>query len=739
MYTIEDIKNIIHPIPQQVAAGKGKALVLTPSSQFRFTAPTAEKGPVKTAAQYMKDFLIAKCGEACFSADGIPVTLELGEAPEGIVCEKEAYRLTVSAEGIRITGFGDSGLFYGVLSAKQLLRFDNAGCTVPAVEVLDWPHRPFRAYKQECRYGSNVMEKADWLEMIDDLASKKINHICVALYGCWVVQYDGRVAEYLYLPLKSHPEINTPQTVKYYSPTEGKWFNYETLPPIYRDNFFGELVVYAKDRGINIFPGINSLGHNTLFPAKIPEISPKDENGNPTMTGFCTSNPATYEFLFSVYDQIIDEYLTPNGITTFNILMDEVWKQYGANAERKEEYLSPWCECPDCKGKDYGDIFISHAVKVISHLKEKGMKSVIIANDMVVRETKHMGFLGERFMNAVKAAGIDDVLLFAWWRYTDIESQIYNTYLCRPNDMKLRSIGQPWNGYYIWSLLTNPMRNIQLLGQLDYEAEKGEGIYAYALWDKSYDRTHDGFADYAWNYAAAGTPDDVNARYVARNFAPMYDEVLHAYDLIDWMTEARNGAKKNDEIPDASIISPREMLVSVFSYYPFCYYRNPDREYPQHFPGQPLSMVLAHRRAYTRVMHYVCGMAKEAVSIFKQAAATPGCNQEAARRMVYECLNIQTLVEDWMAFLKIYDLTQGGDQKKIAPIAKARQSARLALMELCEQTKEDWACKGATMRNHSVFMQTFADIAAYIESTDAPQLDLLNIKPIMSKENHMIR
>jgi hypothetical protein len=43
------------------------------------------------------------------------------------------------------------------------------------------------------------------------------------------------------------------------------------------------------------------------------------------------------------------------------------------------------------------------------------------------------------------------------------------------------------------------------------------------------------------------------------------------------------------------------------------------------------------------------------------------------------------------------------------------------------------------MRNHSVFMQTFSDIASYIESTDEPKLDLLNIKPIMSKENHMIR
>ena len=161
MYTLEDIKAIIHPVPQKVTELEGKPLVLTHTAKFNLTAPAAEKGPVKTAGEDMKAFLIAKCGEDCFAADGVPVTLKLGTAPEGIVCENEAYRLTVNEAGITVEGFGESGLYYGVLSAKQLLRFDNNGCTVPAVEVLDWPHRPFRAYKEECRYGSNVMEKAD--------------------------------------------------------------------------------------------------------------------------------------------------------------------------------------------------------------------------------------------------------------------------------------------------------------------------------------------------------------------------------------------------------------------------------------------------------------------------------------------------------------------------------------------------------------------------------------------------
>ena len=63
----------------------------------------------------------------------------------------------------------------------------------------------------------------------------------------------------------------------------------------------------------------------------------------------------------------------------------------------------------------------------------------------------------------------------------------------------------------------------------------------------------------------------------------------------------------------------------------------------------------------------------------------------------------------------------------------------MALMALCEQVKEDWVCKAATMRNHSVFMQSFADIASYIEATDTPALDLTDITAIMSAENKMIR
>jgi len=737
MYTVEQIRASIVPVPQKVTAVQGEALKLLPTSKFKFTAPVAEKGPVKTAGENMASFLKAKCGEDCFRDDGIAITLELGEAPAEVLKNaKEAYCLKVSAEGVTVTGFGASGLFYGVGTFLQMCKWTSNGAELPALEVLDWPDNHFRAYKEECRYGSNMMEKEDWFAMIDDLTSKKLNNLSLALYGCWVMQYDGRVAEYLYLPLKDYPQLKTPMTVKYYSPSEDKWFNYEQLPPMFRDNFFGEVCRYAKDHGMDVVPGVNSFGHNTLFPRLLPEIAPKVD-GIPQPTGLCTSSDATYEFLFKVYDQIIDEYLLPNEMYSFNILLDEVWEQYGVDTEHPEIKYSPWCQCEKCKGKERSELFIEHAIKVLKYMKKKGIKNVVIAGDMVVRKVSKLGDLSAVFLKRIEEEGLKDVLFFDWWRYTDLKETL--DFVADPDDLGLRSFFCPWNGYYIWNLLQHPLRNNQIMAEMNHNTKYGEGIYQYAMWDKSYDRVHDCFSDYAWNYVGAGSLENVTDRYVARHFAPIARKAKHAYKLMELCTEQRT-AIKNEEHPVQSVINNANMMDHVLSYYFYCYYRNPNHgAYPRHFPGEGLQTILPMREAYERAIVSVAAMAKEAAAIFEEAANIPGCDKAMAQRMAYECRNYQTLTEDWLAFLEIYDLTKSGDQKAIAPIARERQNARLALMATCEQVKEKWVQQAATMRNQSVFMQIFADIATYIENAEEPALDLMDITPIMSKENWMLR
>lgn len=726
-----DILKNLQPVPQQAKYLEGETLVLSSTSRFCLTAPEAEKGPVKTAGEDLKALLRSKCGQDCFAPDGLPVALELGTAPLGIKNEREAYKLTVTSEGITVTGFGESGLFYGVVTLKQLMGWDNRGCTLPALEILDWPDNGFRSYKEECRYGSNMMEKQDWFDMIDDLASKKINYLSLGIYGCWELQYDGRLAEYLYLPIKKYPQLQTPMTVRYYSPTEKKWFDYEQLPPIFRDNFLGEVIRYAKDHGMDAIPGINSMGHNTLFPRMVPEAAPVNDEGIKQPCGFCTSSEETYKLLFSVYDQIIDEYLIPNEIYHFNILLDEVWEQYGINTADPYSLTTPWCRCEKCRDKSRAEIFIEHAIRCIKHLKEKGMRTVMVSHDMIAAKRSKLGNISEAFQRRIKEEGLQDVMFFGWWWYHDVIEKLDFTRV--PDDLGLRSYFAPWNGYYIWELLVSPLKNCQIMATMNQENKCGEGMSMYALWDRSYDRVHDCYSDYAWNYEAAGDPEEITDRYVRRHFAPLEEKVRYAYHLVDQITLERK-ENKNPEDPTQKILC-NYFTLHKLSYYAHCYF-NKDQIYPRHFPGSAFDMYLPHRKVTEQILYSVASMGKEAMEIFEEAAKVPGCDQEMARRMAYECHNYVVLAQDWIALFQMLDMK---DQKKIAPLARQRQAARLELMERCEQTKESWVCKAATMRNHSIFMQTFADIATYIENTDEPQLDLMDIRAITSPELWRLR
>ena len=418
--------------------------------------------------------------------------------------------------------------------------------------------------------------------------------------------------------------------------------------------------------------------------------------------------------------------------------LDEVFDEPGVDPEDPYKVYSPWCQCEKCRGQDRADLFLNHAVKVITYLKNKGMTSIMMSNDMVTRESKHIGFIGKRFQEIMEQAGLTDSLLFGWWAYQDQKVKFDATNKVTPNDYKLRSISSPWNGYYIWSLLTNPMRNVQLQAEHNHNAKLGEGMQTYSMWSKSYDRIHDCASDYTWNYQGTGTVDDVTKRYVKRHFAPLYKEALHAYNLIDWITE-ESPQKLDKENPENSTISNYDMLRNHLSYYTHCYFSNIRDCYPRRFPGCLMEHLLTYRYPDTRNLHSVAAMAKEALAIFRKAANTAGCDKAMADRMAYEVHNYLVMAEDALALFEIYDLTQAGDQKEIAPIARARQNARLALMTEFQKVKTLWEARGAGLRNQSVWMQMFADIANYIENTDEPQLDLIDIRPIMSQEHWMLR
>lgn len=728
----EDVVNRIVPIPKEVTRVDGE-LVIRKGTKVSVSAPKAAFGPIKTASER-----ISKLFSDCDVGQGgeITVTLTIDPSQSAADVSEEGYLLTVTAQTVDIVGFSEQGLLYGVITLQQLCRWENGHCTVPAMTVLDWPDNPVRGIMEESRVGSDMMRREEWLTMLEDLASKKLNTLVISLYGCWLTQYDNQLPQYVYLPIKNRPELKTPKTVKYWSELEGKWVECTKLPPIFEENFLEDIFALARDLGIQIIPGWNSLGHNNLLPALYPEVAPVDGDGIHQPNGFCTSAQATYDLLFSIFDQIVDDYMIPYGMDSFHLMLDEVHATIGMWADDPHRLSDPWCKCPACSKLDKGDIFINHAIKLIAHLKEKGMKNIIMACDMLQpNRQRGLGLenMSQRLMQAAEQAGVKENLLLSWWSYH--EHPYKNLIKTMYPELGLRNYVSPWNGYHHWAVSLQAIDNVRILAEVNHR-DHGEGIVSYAMWDRCADRNHTAISEYFWNFGDAGSASDVTMRYAQRHFGSRAQEAFRALRMMDWCTEERYTSKFS--IPEPDHISNWDLLSYHLTAYTSMTVKK-DKPYPAVYFDDKLAFLLTMRNDIERTLYSLSAMGKDAKDIFLSLAEDDGCDQKAAFRLAYECANYQVIAEDWLAILEMYDLCKANRFQQVAQIAGTRKQARLALIAQCERVKERCIAESGALRLHSIFMQFFADVEDYIRNNPDKDLDMLNLRSVLSARSWWLR
>ena len=700
------LQNKIFPLPKKVEQ-KEETLTLT-SAVLRVETEIHTAG----AAAELVAKALTEAGVEVKDTAETEITLKLGQAPEEVSFAEQAYSIRVTEDGAEVTGYGAAGLYYAATTFVQLL----CGRELPCVEILDWPDMEFRCHKVECRFGTNLMEKGDWMELIDRLAMEKISHIQINVYGCWCVQYDGKVSEYFYVPIEGHDELRTPVYNKYYDAARGVWVEEEKLPPMYRQDFFGELVAYGKERGVKVYAGFNSYGHNTLIPRTNPHISAKEENGDPTLFGYCTANPETYDLLFGIYDQIIDRYLKPHGSDHFCIMLDEVWAEIALNEKDIFKKRSPWCKCPQCRDKAEGELFVNHALRCIKHLKEKGMKRIIIDCDMLIDHGPNgVGILTDLLVNGLKREGLTEDVLVCWWTYADLwEKLMFHS--TKP-ELGLHRFTSPWNGYYGWCCQTNPMRGIYMMAKMAAD-ENCDGMASYTGWDRCHDRNDRAIAEFTWSWKQSGSIQDMTDRYVLQHFPTHTEAARHAFQLFDFITEERIDQPEGN----SSCLANYFMLRDRLSYY-FYSYVEEGKPYPRVFPGEALEKVCARREDHVRAMLQISSMAKEARSIWESIAADPACDQNMAAYFAYESDNYMVLVDDYLAMLRMMELAEAGEYELVRAMVVERREIRKNLMVRMQQVKDDYL-HPFQLRNHSIFMQFFADLADYIEKTPAEEIKL---------------
>ena len=725
-----DILTKIKPVPQKTRQGNGRVLLgKSGRPSFCIVSDNCNGFLAKNALLKLEKKLIAaiggKNGEGEKTVIRVSVTKEI---PADVKKNSDqAYSIEACDNEILLTAYGEEGLCYCVTTLLQCVYVENNTVYIPEMSVLDWPDLRTRGHFMECCGGNEIMTLDDWKKLIDDMCEMKLNQLVVALYGCWNVS-EGTRSEHIFISVKRYPKLASSVTKRYYSPQKREWID-ESLPtPMAEGDFFGEIVAYGKECGVEVLPLWNSYGHNTLVPRMYPEVSAYID-GKKSGYSLCVSCKETYDMLFAIYDQIIDEYLAPNGITSFHIGLDEIRDEIAIDPDDIYKVYSPWCECDECKKLSNEEKFLNHAIKLISYLKSRGMKAVYVYSDMLMRNVEPV-----HFKKLLQENDLLDVTVVDWWSYANNkEGLMFDTMY---PELGIRSVIKPWNSFFCWSMTFDSVPNVYNLAEMAYREGHVEGLQSYSAWDKSCDRNHMSMADYSWNFEGTGNASEFRDRYARREFGADFVRAKYALELIDKITEEENSYTKFGDLKkDLKSIGNGTLLQNDLS---FNFFRgvSADKDYPRNFPGETMEKLLGNVDMYKKQLVEIADISREALGIFEELAVNTDVNMSLAGRFAFEVNNYLCLAEDFIALIEMQEIMDGNCKnkpEKIAGLAAVRKKARLDLMARCEKVKEAFLVPGQ-LGIQSVHMQLFADIEAYANSTNPRNfnLDVRDMRSIKS-------
>ena len=613
--------------------------------------------------------------------------------------KKESYYIETKENEALLCGFDEAGAFYAATTFCQMLSSNGDDVYVAKAEIYDYPDFPCRGQFIECRYGTEFMTKDDWFSLVDYMSEMKSNQLTVGVYGCWAVQYDERDMQYLYVPIKKYPELKTPKNIKYYSVDRREWIHEDNiLPYMFEEDFFGELIAYGKRKNVTVKPLFNSLGHNTLIPRTFPEICAKNEDGTITRCGFCTNNEKTYEVMFNIYDEIIERYLEPNGITDIEIGLDEVGKTY-------------ICHCEKCKDKTHAELMVEYIIKLCKYLKSKGMKRIYIYHDMLFAEFDIVNEdLKKRFIDE----GIYDEVVLDWWSYEDPIHLFWN----REKDVNglFHSVVKPDTGYYHWDIPTENNENIRACAKLA-KRHNFEGIESYSSFEHCYDKNYLTLADVSWNTDNVDDMEEFDIRYAYRHFR---DNIPGALEALKAMHEIMI-----DETHEIYM----NRVCYKFDYY-FYGYKKADKDYPQNFPGDAFKLICDDENTYLSYMEFLKQKSSVAKAFFDS-------NKPSRINKIWRLISSHyyVIADEYISVYRAWKAYKDGivNEFEIKAILDRLIAQREELMLLAEDTRIK-ATSYTYLRNMSVFRQYLIDLRDFVEAEIAsgrkPEFDITDLRNI---------
>lgn len=356
------------PLPESVQLQGGKSFVLNKQTAVVFPAVNAK---MQKNAGFLKQYVQEATGIIIDSKKqkGVKNIIELALGLQSQ--NPEAYKITVNAQKITITGASESGVFYGIQTLRKSLPVDAGAGQVqmPAVIVNDQPRFSYRGMMLDVsRHFFTVKEVKTYIDM---LALHNVNK-----FHWHLTDDQGWRVESKKYPRLTEVGSTRPETV--IGRNSGK---YDGIPHggFYTQAELKEVIAYAADRYINVIPEIDLPGHMLGALSAYPELGCK---GGPyaiwTQWGvsddvLCAGNEKTLVFIKDILGELTDvfpsEYIHIGG--------DECPK-------------TSWAKCEKCQSKikSLGIVADEH------HSAEERLQSYIISFAGKVLQEKGRKMIG---------------------------------------------------------------------------------------------------------------------------------------------------------------------------------------------------------------------------------------------------------------------------------------------------------------------------------------------------------
>ncbi|QNK01252.1 family 20 glycosylhydrolase [Dyella telluris] len=247
----------IIPLPAQISMEQGSYTVTAAAA---IHVPPGDRAAAD-AAHYLADLLARTRGLS------LPVLDDASPSRRGNIVirsdaaasvkQAEGYVLDVDAHGISIRARDAAGLFYGVVSAWQLLTPDGSrgAVTVPGMHVVDWPRFPWRGLMLDS--ARHFQQPAEIRQLLDAMAQHKLN-----VFHWHLTDDQGWRLE-----IRRYPALT--QIGAWRQPPGGDGKPYGGY---YTQAEVKDIVAYAAARHITIVPEIDMPGHAQAAVAAYPDL-----------------------------------------------------------------------------------------------------------------------------------------------------------------------------------------------------------------------------------------------------------------------------------------------------------------------------------------------------------------------------------------------------------------------------------------------------------------------------------